>query len=1106
MRQGTGDGQTIDVTFLQGFTGTVSLTFSGLPTGVTIAPSGPILVTGTVGEGVSVQVANTAQVGTSTITVTGTGGGLTHTTTFSLQVQPPPSFQLKFTPSSLTLNPNSTVTTQLTLVAGANLGTDSVYIELGDVHLPGGITVAEFPLTLSAATPQGTVQFETSFAQANGMSVPFTLTGADGPFTTQATMTLNLVNGLPVNPAPSRTTFRRTDMDTTGLAYDPVRKLVYAAVDQLNELVVYWSVDAHTVATIPLEEPNQPALTADGTQLIVGTRNSSFYIIDPATLQVIKRVTLPLNSPAVPVQAAPLRLATLSSGKVLFVVEEIGTNGAQLLEWDPATNSFTNPDPTIVNEDILLCSSYDHSHVLVTANGGVKLFDAVADKMGPLQSLPWFAAGALNMDGSRIVIVGGPIAGVQQVTLLDGQFNIIATYAINMLSLATEVLFSRDGSKVYVFTGSTTAVLSGTDLSLLGTTPSAGGSGVDYPPDIDETAMVFQATPGSRGATFLDVSSPVALGVDEPYGNGSVTPPQGTVTSPGSVSVWAGQGLTNATEVYFGAPPGSPNAAPGKNVTGANGTTLTVTPPSGTAEGAANVTLANPDGWVTVLPDGFTYGLQPLLATPNGGPVSGGTTVTVYGYGMAFSEGQVQVTVGGKAAAVTQVFAGPGISPFPFPMDTLKFTTPAGSAGSADIVITTPAGNATISKGFLYVADPQTFASGSLAQLVYDQVRQKIYASDTDANRVDVFDLNAMKFTGSIAVGNSPAGLAMTPDNAQLVVTNVGDGTASVVNLSTGTVSATIPFTNAPGLPEQCGAVQPYVVTTTDNHQALFAISCTDVEGGSFVPLDLTTNTFGCGGSQGCAALVPQFNSPSLFATSSEDGSKVFVAEGSYIGELPIGVWDVTADTFTSRPFGSAGQTAINADGTILAKDFVMFGLDLYETAVVQEVDYLSAGVENPNYVYGEKLHPAGGLLYAPLNNELDVLDARRGRLIWRIALPTQTAVTLDAMAVDEMGARFFLITTGGLTLVSLPTLPLSVGTILPNQGPAAGGTVVVIRGSGFQSGATVTFANQVADTTYMDGNTLKVMVPALAAGPARVIVTNPDGTAYAVDAGFVAQ
>ena len=143
-------------------------------------------------------------------------------------------------------------------------------------------------------------------------------------------------------------------------------------------------------------------------------------------LQVVKRVTLPLDSPvitaAVPI---PLRLATLSSGKVLFMIADLDSTGVQLAEWDPATNSFTNPDPTVATGDVLLSSSYDHSHVLVLANGDARLFDAVADQMGSPKPLS-AAAGALNADGSRIVLLGGPTAGVQQVTLLDGQFNKVA--------------------------------------------------------------------------------------------------------------------------------------------------------------------------------------------------------------------------------------------------------------------------------------------------------------------------------------------------------------------------------------------------------------------------------------------------------------------------------------------------------------------------------------------------------------------------------------------------------------------------------------------------------------------------------------------------------
>ena len=78
--------------------------------------------------------------------------------------------------------------------------------------------------------------------------------------------------------------------------------------------------------------------------------------------------------------------------------------------------------------------------------------------------------------------LAGSVAGVQQVTLLDGQFNKLATYGINMLSIATEMLFSRDGSKVYVFAGtdegSTTVVLSVSRIRVLSPTITgiSGGS------------------------------------------------------------------------------------------------------------------------------------------------------------------------------------------------------------------------------------------------------------------------------------------------------------------------------------------------------------------------------------------------------------------------------------------------------------------------------------------------------------------------------------------------------------------------------------------------------------------------------------------------------
>ena len=70
-------------TDLNGFTGSVSLTASGLPTGVT-ASFNPTSTTST--STLTLTVSASAVAGNSTVTVTGVSGSLTHTTTIALTV------------------------------------------------------------------------------------------------------------------------------------------------------------------------------------------------------------------------------------------------------------------------------------------------------------------------------------------------------------------------------------------------------------------------------------------------------------------------------------------------------------------------------------------------------------------------------------------------------------------------------------------------------------------------------------------------------------------------------------------------------------------------------------------------------------------------------------------------------------------------------------------------------------------------------------------------------------------------------------------------------------------------------------------------------------
>jgi hypothetical protein len=82
--------------------------------------------------------------------------------------------------------------------------------------------------------------------------------------------------------------------------------------------------------------------------------------------------------------------------------------------------------------------------------------------------------------------------------------------------------------------------------------------------------------------------------------------------------------------------------------------------------------------------------------SPTSGFTTGGTSVTLTGTNLF---GTTSVTVGGTNAAFNNV-SGTGIT----------FTTPVGSVGAANVVVTTPNGSATLTGGFTYIAPPSNIS------------------------------------------------------------------------------------------------------------------------------------------------------------------------------------------------------------------------------------------------------------------------------------------------------------------------------------------------------------------------------------------------------------
>jgi hypothetical protein len=72
----------------------------------------------------------------------------------------------------------------------------------------------------------------------------------------------------------------------------------------------------------------------------------------------------------------------------------------------------------------------------------------------------------------------------------------------------------------------------------------------------------------------------------------------------------------------------------------------------------------------------------------------------------------------------------------------------------------------------------------------------------------------------------------------------------------------------------------------------------------------------------------------------------------------------------------------------------------------------------------------------------------------------------------------------------------MTVTSITPNYGSPAGGTVVVIVGTGFVAGATVVIGGVAATSVVVDdGTSITCVTGAHAAGVVSAVVTNPDTT-----------
>jgi len=176
---GASGSSTLTVSPQNGFSGSVSLSTSPLPKGVTATFSAASTTTTST---LTFVTAATATAGNTTVTVTGTSGTLKETATIALAIVTP-NYSLGASPTSISLAPGGTATSTLT-VNPLNGFSNSVGLTAS--NLPKGVTASFSP---ASTTGTSTVTFTAASNAVAGTTVA-TITGSSSGLTNTATISV----------------------------------------------------------------------------------------------------------------------------------------------------------------------------------------------------------------------------------------------------------------------------------------------------------------------------------------------------------------------------------------------------------------------------------------------------------------------------------------------------------------------------------------------------------------------------------------------------------------------------------------------------------------------------------------------------------------------------------------------------------------------------------------------------------------------------------------------------------------------------------------------------------------------------------------------------
>jgi hypothetical protein len=316
--QGASGTDTITVTDVSPFTGSVTLAASGLPTGVTAAfATNPATSTSVL----TLTASSTATAGAATVTIKGTSGTLAATTTIALTVNTSttPGFTLTPSPASLSVAQGKTGTDTITV---ADVGGFTGSVTLAATGLPIGVTVA---YGTNPTTGTSVLTF-TASATATAGAATVTITGTSGSTTAKTTIALTVTTSTPsFTLAPSATTLSvtqgktATDTITVTDVNGFTGSVTLAATGLPGGVTVAYGTNPTTSTSVLTFTASATATAGTSTVTITGTSGSL-----TATTTIALTVTGTGGSFTLKSSASTLSIALSAGGTDTITVTDVG--------------------------------------------------------------------------------------------------------------------------------------------------------------------------------------------------------------------------------------------------------------------------------------------------------------------------------------------------------------------------------------------------------------------------------------------------------------------------------------------------------------------------------------------------------------------------------------------------------------------------------------------------------------------------------------------------------------------------------------------------------------------------------------------------------------